>query len=179
MEQVVLVNDADNQVGTMEKMEAHRKGMLHRAVSVLVFNTNGDMLLQKRARNKYHSAGLWTNTACTHPKPNEDVEESGKRRLQEEMGLNLEIDFQYKFQYRVELDNKLIENELDYVFFGISDEKPIINPDEVEDYIYMNIEDLKKTIAERPTNFTLWFQIIFKESFNKILNYSNLIKVKS
>ncbi len=178
MEQVILVDKNDIKLGVMEKMEAHRKGVLHRAVSVLVFNTNGDMLLQKRARNKYHSAGLWTNTACTHPSPGEDVKEAGKRRLNEEMGLMLEIDFQYSFQYRVDLDKGMIENELDHVFFGVSDAMPILNPTEVDDYLYINPLDLRKSIDEKPTNFTKWFQIIYEESFNKILMYSNLIKLR-
>src|SRR6186713_976701 len=123
MEHVILVDNDDNDLGSMEKMEAHRKGILHRAFSVLLFNSKGEMLLQKRAAHKYHSAGLWTNTCCSHPRPGEQMEEAVRRRLQEEMGIECQPDYAYKFLYKVKL-NDLIEYEMDYVFVGEFNEGP-------------------------------------------------------
>src|SRR5688572_13790351 len=127
MEQVILVDDNDSEVGVMDKMEAHRKGVLHRAFSILIFNSKGDMLLQKRSSAKYHSAGLWTNACCSHPKPNESLDTAIRRRLLEEMGIDIRSEFAYKFQYRTELDNGLIEHELDYVYVGLFNGEPVIN----------------------------------------------------
>src|SRR5690349_19964529 len=118
MEQVILVDEHDREIGLMEKMEAHRKGVLHRAFSVVLFNSKGEVLLQKRSKNKYHSAGLWTNACCSHPRPNEPLQVAVKRRLQEEMGIDVDPQYLYKFLYQVELQNNLIEHELDHVFIG-------------------------------------------------------------
>jgi isopentenyl-diphosphate delta-isomerase len=119
--EVILVDSEDNPIGTMEKMEAHEKGLLHRAFSVLIFNSKGQMLLQKRARSKYHSGGLWTNTCCSHPAPNESVAEAAKRRLKEEMGIDAEPKFAYKFIYKTPLDQNLVEHEVDHVFTATFD----------------------------------------------------------
>src|SRR5688572_18081340 len=119
MDQVVLVDSSDKEVGVMDKMEAHRKGVLHRAFSVLLFNSKGEILLQKRSAVKYHSAGLWTNTCCSHPKPNESIDTAIRRRLIEEMGIDIQSEFAYKFEYRAAFDNGLIEHELDHVYIGL------------------------------------------------------------
>lgn len=160
MEHVILVDAHDNETGVMEKMEAHVKGVLHRAFSVLVFNTKGDMLIQRRADCKYHSAGLWTNTCCSHPRPGERIEEAARRRLQEEMGLNLNPERAYSFIYRVELDGGLIENELDHVLTATYDGVPSLNPDEAQDWKYINLAELKNRMETHPNEFTHWFKLI-------------------
>lgn len=160
MEHVILVDAHDNETGVMEKMEAHVKGVLHRAFSVLVFNTKGEMLIQKRAECKYHSAGLWTNTCCSHPRPGERIEEAARRRLQEEMGLDLFPERAYSFIYRVELDGGLIENELDHVLTATYDGAPSMNPNEVQDWKYINLAELKTRMETHPHEFTHWFKLI-------------------
>src|SRR5258708_38595514 len=142
MEQVVLVDEFDQEIGTMEKMEAHRKGALHRAFSVLLFNSKGEILIQKRAREKYHSAGLWTNTCCSHPQPHEDIKESTRRRLKEEMGIDLQPDFSFKFLYKTNLDYNLIEHEIDHVFIGVFDGEPNVNQSEAEDWRFVPLDEL-------------------------------------
>lgn len=144
----------------MEKMEAHEKGVLHRAFSVLIFNSKGELLLQKRAIEKYHSGGLWTNTCCSHPRPGEPVEEAAKRRLKEEMGMDLQPEFLYKFIYKTKLDRDLTEHELDHVYIGISDSDPNINKTEVEDWKYLDFQTLKADMVANRDSYTLWFQII-------------------
>ena len=163
MEHVILVDKDDNEIGTMEKMEAHQKGLLHRAFSVLIFNSKGEWLIQKRAGSKYHSAGLWTNTCCSHPRPGEKIEQAASRRLKEEMGIEAESKLSHTFIYKTHLGNGLIENELDYVFTGTFDDVPVINPTEVEDWKFMSLTNLKKEIEERPSEFTPWFKIILGE----------------
>lgn len=158
-EEVVLVDENDREVGTMEKMEAHRKGLLHRAFSVFIFNEKGEMLLQQRALSKYHSGGLWTNTCCSHPRQGEPVLKAAKRRLVEEMGLNCEIDSAFSFTYKAHLDNDLVEHELDHVFTGTSNHTPLLNPDEAASYKYIAPTDLLKWVDEEPEAFTAWFKI--------------------
>lgn len=160
MEHVILVDEFDHAIGTMEKMEAHEKGFLHRAFSILLFNTQGQLLLQKRARSKYHSAGLWTNTCCSHPLPGESVEDAAFRKLKQEMGIELRTAFAYKFIYKVALDNQLIEHECDHVFTGTFNGTPHINSLEVEDWKFMDIAELKQDILIHPGNYTHWFKII-------------------
>ncbi|HEU5291218.1 MAG TPA: isopentenyl-diphosphate Delta-isomerase [Cyclobacteriaceae bacterium] len=160
MEHVILVDKDDNELGTMEKMEAHRKGVLHRAFSVLLFNSKGEMLLQKRSQDKYHSAGLWTNTCCSHPKPNEPIDTAVQRRLFEEMGIITQPEFAYKFQYQVALGNNLIEHELDHVFIGWFDGAPAVNSGEVEHWKFANVQDIKEDIAKKPNEYTFWFKLI-------------------
>lgn len=160
MEKVILVDEQDNAVGTMEKLEAHRKGILHRAFSILIFNSQGQLLLQKRSLEKYHSGGLWTNTCCSHPFPGETLEQATQRKLKQEMGIDLQPEFAYKFIYKASLDNDLIEHEYDSVFTGLYDGKPAINKDEVADWKFVDISSLKQDIAENPDRYTYWFKLI-------------------
>lgn len=160
---VILVDENDNETGYLDKLEAHRKGVLHRAFSVLIFNSAGELLLQKRADNKYHSAGLWTNTCCSHPKPNELMVDAVERRLREEMGIECETNFAYKFLYRTALDNGLIEHELDYVFIGTCDDRPEINIQEVSAWQYLSLADIRRDLVKNPSAYTFWF--------NEILNH--------
>jgi len=159
MERVILVDEQDNEIGSMEKLEAHRKGLLHRAFSVLLFNSKGEMLLQKRAASKYHSAGLWTNTCCSHPRPGERMEEAVGRRLQEEMGIDSQPEYACKFLYKVKL-NDLMEYELDHVFVGEFNEAPIPNESEVQSWKYENPALIKKDMLQHPEAYTYWFRLI-------------------
>lgn len=156
-EHVILVDEKDREIGTMEKMEAHRQAVLHRAVSVFIVNSKGEWLLQQRALNKYHSNGLWTNACCSHPRPGETSQETALRRLQEEMGMKADLHELFHFTYREELDNSLTEYELDHVFVGVSDEKPNINTDEVLNWKYVSYRELAQDIAKHPENYTVWF----------------------
>jgi len=162
MERVILVDAEDQEIGTIEKMEAHRKGLLHRAFSVLVFNSHGEILVQQRADKKYHSAGLWTNTCCSHPRPNECIKEASARRLREEMGIEAEPEFAYKFTYRTELDDSLVEHEVDHVFTARFDGIPAANPDEVQSWKFVNTEDLRRDVAANPEKYTFWFRLIME-----------------
>ncbi len=174
-ELLILVNERDVELGTMEKMETHLKGKLHRAISVFIFNSKGEMLLQRRALEKYHTAGLWSNSACSHPRINEKPIDSAERRLFEEMGLNVKLKFIFKFLYKAKLDNNLIENELDHVFIGTSDEKPDINVNEVCDYKYIREYELNLLIEKESESFTPWFKECYKKVF-KMFNHHNNIK---
>lgn len=160
MESVVLVDQEDNVIGTMEKMEAHRRGLLHRAFSILLFNSKGQMLLQKRSTSKYHSAGLWTNACCSHPLPDEPMSLATKRRLMQEMGIDLTTEFAYKFIYRAPLDHGLTEHELDYVFVGQFDGAPNVNKDEVSEWKFADLNFLREDIAKHPNEYTAWFKLI-------------------
>jgi isopentenyl-diphosphate delta-isomerase len=160
MEKIILVDEFDSEIGTMEKMEAHRKGVLHRAFSVMLFNTNGELLLQRRARKKYHSGGLWTNTCCSHPLPQETIEQAARRRLKQEMGIDLHPTFAFKFIYKADLDQNLIEHEFDHVFIGVFDGLPEINKEEVEDWKFMNLDLLRKDIKQFPDAYTTWLKLI-------------------
>ena len=173
MEKVILVDSRDQEIGTEEKMLAHKKGLLHRAFSLLVFNSNGEMLLQKRASHKYHSADLWTNTCCSHPRKGETVEEAAKRRLAEEMGMEADPEFLYKFIYSVSFDNGLSEHELDHVLIARSDNEPNINTEEVSDWKYIGLEELQNKLKAQPELFTRWFQIIM-ESFPEKVKHLKL-----
>ena len=157
---VILVDRQDRAIGTMEKMEAHRKGELHRAFSVLVFNSNGEILLQKRARSKYHSGGLWTNACCSHPSPGENIEEAARRRLREEMGIDIHPQFSYTFIYKTPLDQNLTEHELDHVFIGTFDGYPVVNDKEVEDWKFVTLPWLKSDMLQNPEAYTYWFRLI-------------------
>lgn len=164
-EQVVLVDENDATLGTMGKMEAHEKALLHRAFSVFVFNQNDELMLHRRAFEKYHSGGLWTNTCCSHPRLNEDVVDAGHRRLMEEMGFDCELQHQFSFIYRSELDNNLTEHELDHVIFGRYDGEPNINPEEVAEWKWMSMEAVRDDIDLNPANYTEWFKIVFDRVF--------------
>jgi isopentenyl-diphosphate delta-isomerase len=160
---VVLVDEQDNETGLMEKMEAHQKGVLHRAFSVFIFNDAGQFLLQQRAFTKYHSGGLWTNTCCSHPRQGEKILEAATRRLQEEMGFVVPLQPQFSFIYYRELDNDLIEHELDHVVFGKFNGIPAINLEEVASYKYIDKEALIADMNSQPDHYTEWFKICFEE----------------
>jgi len=162
MEEVILVDENDNVIGTMEKLEAHRKGILHRAFSVLLFNSAGELLLQKRARSKYHSAGLWSNTCCSHPAPDEKIQDAAARRLREEMGIDFKPEFSYKFIYKAKLDKNLTEHELDHVFTGTFNGRPSINALEVEDWKFVKLDWLKEDMKKNPDSYTAWFKLIIE-----------------
>ncbi len=162
MEMVILVNEQDQQIGLMEKQEAHEKGLLHRAFSVLIFNSMGEMLLQQRALSKYHSPGLWTNACCSHPRNGETILEAANRRLSEEMGMNTLLNVKTHFIYRAELDNGLIEHELDYILEGVSDISPVLNSDEVMSFRWVSMNELKDWIRQEPSLFTVWFLKLFE-----------------
>lgn len=163
-EHVVLVNTLDQNEGTMEKMEAHREGRLHRAFSVFILNSRGELLLQQRAHHKYHSGGLWTNTCCSHPREGEDTIDAGKRRLVEEMGMQCQLEKGFDFIYRSELDGGLVEHEFDHVLFGMSDLTPTPNPEEVAGYRYVSFADLRLEMSANPEGFTTWFRICFERA---------------
>lgn len=169
-EQVILVDEKDNSIGLMGKMEAHEKAILHRAFSVFIFNKKGELLLQQRAASKYHSPLLWTNTCCSHQRDGETNIEAGKRRLQEEMGFVTDIKELFSFIYKAQFDNGLTEHELDHVLIGHYNNPPNINKEEVEDYKWMALIDVKKDIKKKPKEYTEWFKIIFDKSFKKIKN---------
>jgi isopentenyl-diphosphate Delta-isomerase len=163
MEHVILVNEQDEAIGTMEKMEAHRTGVLHRAFSILLFNSKGEILLQQRALGKYHSGGLWTNTCCSHPLPGETMEAATRRKLYQEMGVDLQPTFAYKFIYRATLDHDLIEHEYDHVYTGFYDGEPAINRDEVADWKYMDLLLLREDMRLHPADYTYWFKLIVEQ----------------
>jgi len=165
---VILVDEKDQETGQMAKLEAHVKGVLHRAISVLVFNSKGEMLLQRRALNKYHSPGLWTNTSCSHPVPGEESRSAAERRLMEEMGMKVELKFSFQFMYKTIFDNGLIENEFDHVYFGISDELPLLNREEAMGYRYEEIETLIKKIKINPECYTEWFKLMLPKVMEKL-----------
>lgn len=173
MEHVILVDEYDNELGTMEKMEAHQKGVLHRAFSILVFNSKGEMLIQKRADQKYHSAGLWTNTCCSHPRPSESVHDAAQRRLKEEMGIVAPVEFAYSFIYKAVLDHSLIEHELDHVYTALCDDQPVINTTEVTDWRFVELNALHLEILEHPERFTIWFKLIINHP-----NINSLVPVQ-
>lgn len=169
-EQVILVDKNDNQIGLMPKMEAHEKALLHRAFSVFIFNDKGELLLQQRAADKYHSPLLWTNTCCSHQRNRETSLEAGKRRLQEEMGFTCDLKEVFSFIYKAPFDNGLTEHELDHVMIGHYNNNPIINKEEVEAFKWMALEDVKTHMQDKPEVYTEWFKIIFKESYLKLKN---------
>jgi isopentenyl-diphosphate Delta-isomerase len=160
-QEVILVNDQDTPVGTMEKLEAHRKGLLHRAFSVFIFNNKGEMLLQQRAGNKYHSGGLWTNACCSHPVPGKDITDCARKRLQEEMGFFADLQKIFEFTYQHKFENGLTEHEYDHVFVGMYN--GIIMPDgeEVQDYCFKSLEEIQASLVSHPQKYTPWFGIAF------------------
>ncbi len=160
-QQVILVNEKDEVTGTAGKMEAHQTGLLHRAFSIFVFNSKGEMLLQQRAEGKYHSPGLWTNACCSHPAPGEDTLKAAERRLREELGFNTRLEKVFSFTYRSDFDNGLTEHEFDHVFTGTYD--GAINPDreEVKDYCFKPMQEIAEALRLQPEKFTSWFRIAF------------------
>ncbi|MCX6290449.1 MAG: isopentenyl-diphosphate Delta-isomerase [Bacteroidetes bacterium] len=158
---LICVDETDHPIGVIPKMEAHEKGILHRAFSVFIFNTKGEWLLQQRALSKYHSGGLWTNACCGHPLPGEQTEDAAQKRLQFEIGISCELKKAFHFIYRAELGNGLIEHEYDHVFTGISDQQPVLNPQEVKNQQYIPFHDLQRDISKNEHGYTEWFKMIF------------------
>ncbi|MCZ4223060.1 isopentenyl-diphosphate Delta-isomerase [Pedobacter rhodius] len=163
IEQVILVDKNDVPIGQMEKMEAHKKGELHRAFSIFIFNSENKLLLQQRSAGKYHSGGLWTNTCCSHPRAGESNEAAANRRLKEEMGMNCRLTYAFNFTYKAEFPDGLIEHELDHVFFGYTDQLPEINKDEVESFRYIDLSALEQDIKQQPHLYTPWLKICLEK----------------
>jgi isopentenyl-diphosphate delta-isomerase len=161
---VILVNKLDEEIGEMEKMEAHIKGLLHRAFSIFIFNSKGEMLIHQRASEKYHSSNLWTNACCSHPKPGETVIKAAHRRLKEELGISTSMEKAFYFIYEASFPNGLTEHELDHVLIGYTDEKPKPNPDEVQEWAFISIEALRNQINQYPERFTVWFKLCFERA---------------
>ena len=165
-EKVILVDEQDNPIGLMEKLEAHQKALLHRAFSVFILNDKGEIMLQQRAANKYHSPNLWTNTCCSHPRAGETNQQAGERRLQEEMGLQVPLREVFSFIYKAPFDNGLTEHEYDHVLVGYSDAQPQINPEEVASWKWLSLEAIKEDILQAPEQYTAWFKIIFEKFYH-------------
>lgn len=167
-EKVILVNEKDEQIGLMEKIEAHEKALLHRAFSVFVFNDKQELMIQQRALSKYHSPGLWTNTCCSHQREGESNIEAGKRRLQEEMGFSTDLKDTISFIYKAPFDNGLTEHEFDHILVGNFEGNPDLNPDEVAAWKWVSLEDLKVDMKKNPHIYTEWFKIIFDKYYSHI-----------
>ena len=170
---VILVDKNDTEIGVMPKLEAHQKGILHRAFSVFVFNSEGKVLMQQRAVDKYHSAGLWSNTCCSHPLPGETNNNAAGRRLMQEMGIDCKLKTAFSFIYKAELDNDLTEHEFDHVFFGNFDGVPKINTDEVQNYKYMSLTELELDLTIHPENYTEWLKLCI-EKVSTYFEFSNM-----
>jgi isopentenyl-diphosphate Delta-isomerase len=167
-EYVILVDSQDNELGTMEKIEAHKKALLHRAFSVFIFNKDGDLMLQRRAAHKYHSPLLWTNTCCSHQRLGESSVQAGIRRLQEEMGFSTDLKEKFHFIYQAPFDNGLTEHELDHVLIGYYDGQPEINPEEVSEWKWITLDELSDHMSQYPDQYTSWFKIIFNEFLEQL-----------
>jgi isopentenyl-diphosphate Delta-isomerase len=160
-QEVILVNERDEVTGSMEKMEAHRKALLHRAFSIFIFNSKGEMLLQQRSKTKYHSAGLWTNACCSHPSPGEDTRAAAMRRLHEELGFSTELEKIFDFIYRAEFENGLTEYEFDHVFIGTFNGIILPDSNEVSDYCFKSVEEVASSLESHPSKYTDWFRLAF------------------
>jgi isopentenyl-diphosphate delta-isomerase len=158
MEEVILVDQDDREVGVAEKLQVHRDGSLHRAFSIFVFNSQGQLLVQQRAMDKYHSGGLWTNTGDGHPRPGETVEAASRRRLKEEMGFECDLELLFRFTYQVELENGLFEHEVDYVLVGQFDGDPSPDPAEVGDWEWAEVVTLRRDVQQNPDRYAYWFR---------------------
>ena len=167
-ENVVLVDRNDNPIGTMPKIEAHKKALLQRAFSVFILNKKGQLMLQRRALNKYHSPGLWTNTCCSHPREGESNIEAGKRRLKEEMGFITSLEPMFSFVYKAKFENGLTEHEFDHLLLGYYDKTPFINTIEVSEWKWMSLDKIDVEIKKNPEDFTIWFKIIFERFYKYI-----------
>ena len=171
-EKVILVDTNDEPLGLMNKMEAHEQALLHRAFSVFVLNDKNEVMLQQRASHKYHSPLLWTNTCCSHQRAGESNIQAGKRRLEEEMGFKTDLKELFHFIYKAPFDNGLTEHELDHVMIGYSNQEPKINPEEVESWKWMKIEDIKNDMEIHPEIYTVWFKIIFDKFYHYLENHT-------
>ena len=161
MQHVILVDENDVALGSLEKMEAHRTGALHRAFSVFIFNSYGEMLLQQRALNKYHSPGLWSNACCSHPRPGEETAAAAQRRLSEELGFTVDLEKVFDFVYRINLENGLIEHEFDHVFAGVYNSEVIFNYEEVQAVTFRDLASIREDLDADPSRFTAWFHLAF------------------
>ncbi|MBK78513.1 MAG: isopentenyl-diphosphate delta-isomerase [Flavobacteriaceae bacterium] len=169
-EMLILVDENDNQIGTMGKMEVHRKGLLHRAFSVFIINKKNELLLQQRAFSKYHSPGLWTNTCCSHQNEGETSIQAAKRRLNQEMGISTSLEFLFSFIYRAEFENGLIEHEFDHVIIGRSNQDPKIDKNEAESWKWVSVDLILKDLEINQDKYTVWFKIIFQRFYNYLKN---------
>ena len=167
-EKVILVDREDNSVGTLPKMEAHEKGVLHRAFSVFILNQKGELMLQQRALHKYHSPALWTNTCCSHQREGEENLQAGTLRLEEEMGFSVPLEELFSFIYKAPFDNGLTEHELDHVMLGYYEGIPEINSDEVNAWKWMSLNEIASDLTVNPESYTVWFKIIFERFFNHV-----------
>lgn len=165
-ELLILVDENDNEIGLKDKLSTHEEGLLHRAFSVFIFNSKNELLLQQRADEKYHSGGLWSNTCCSHPNSTEVLSDTISRRLKEEMGMESETEFQFKFLYQTPFENGLMEHEMDYVYFGRSDEEPKPNPSEVKSWKYISLEALNEDISLKPQNYSVWLRLCLPQVMN-------------
>jgi isopentenyl-diphosphate delta-isomerase len=172
-ELLILVDEKDHQIGLLDKLTVHQTGVLHRAFSVFIFNANDELLLQQRADEKYHSAGLWSNTCCSHPLSGEKTDDAVNRRLEEEMGLQCNTDFKFSFIYKMPLENGLTEHEFDHVYFGRSDDAPKLNLNEVKDWKYLSLQKLKEEILLNPQIYSAWLKICLPEVMKHFVETSN------
>lgn len=171
---VVLVDEFDQEIGIIDKLEAHKQGKLHRAFSVFIFNNNMELLLQRRAFEKYHSQGLWSNTCCSHPMQGESIISAGERRLKEELGMSCKLKQTFSFNYRAQVDNNLVEHEIDHVLIGFSNETPHLNHNEAIAFKWQNLNNLKKDIENNPRDYTQWLKIVIDKYFTKLKTQINL-----
>lgn len=162
-ELLILVDEKDNEIGFMDKLSVHEQGKLHRAFSLFIFNSKGELLLQQRADDKYHSPGLWSNTCCSHPRFGEKMKDAVNRRLKEELGFVCKMQHLFSFTYKTQFSNGLTEHEFDHVYTGITDDIPVPNAREVKDWRYISLQDLQKEITEWPDNYTEWLKICLPE----------------
>lgn len=172
-ELLILVDKQDKEIGALDKLSVHQTGVLHRAFSIFIFNSNGELLLQQRASDKYHSPGLWSNTCCSHPRKGETTDKACHRRLMEEMGMISSLDFAFSFVYKAEFENGLTEHEFDHVYFGWSDELPDPHPGEVMNWTYMSTDGLIDKISNTPENYTEWLKICFPKVLEHRINQQN------
>lgn len=170
---VIVVNEKDEWMGTIDKMKAHQEGILHRAFSVFIINNKNELLLQQRAADKYHSGGLWSNTCCSHPAPGESTLAAAHRRLNEEMGFDCELESLFSLRYKSEVGNQLIENEFDYIYIGRYNGIVTINTEEAKDYAFVSAEKIKEMIAESPEIFTAWFKLAIPKFLERLQQYNN------
>lgn len=173
---LILVDEHDQEIGQMGKLEVHQRGLLHRAFSVLIFNDQGQLMIHQRAASKYHSGSLWTNTCCGHPRVGEPIQAAAERRLQEEMGLKSHLHEVYSFIYKASLENELYEHEFDHVFIGHASELPTPNQSEVEDWCYVSLDQLNDDMQQHPDRYTVWFKHIMSEqdTITQFLNYQSV-----
>jgi len=169
-DKVILVDENDNEIGVEENIKAHELGKLHRAFSIFIFNTEGKLLLQRRALSKYHSAGLWTNTCCSHPKTGETTESAAHRRIVEEMGFDCDLDEVFSFIYKARFDNGFVEHEFDHVFIGECEVDPSPNPQEVDEWKWVDMNWIKDDMKKTPQDYTEWFKMCFDNVLDQIKN---------